>query len=176
MSPLTLVILEAGDKTARDVPALRRILRAIGKSILKPVVIAPIIGMVLTLCDVEVPHLLDTSLMLIGVGAGGVALFLTGLILSSQPFRLNGNVASGTLLKNVVHPLLAAALVAALSISPLVGREAIILCAVPSGFFGILFGLRYGVVSQDAGSILIASTVLSAATLPAAILLTAGTH
>jgi malonate transporter len=113
---------------------------------------------------------------LIGVGAGGVALFLTGLILSSLPFRLNRNVASGTLLKSVVHPLLAAALVAALSISPLVGREAIILCAIPSGFFGILFGLRYGVVSQDAGSILIASTVLSAATLPAAILLTAGTH
>jgi malonate transporter len=49
-------------------------------------------------------------------------------------------------------------------------------CAVPSGFFGILFGLRYGVVSQDAGSTLIASTVLSAATVPAAILLTAGTH
>jgi hypothetical protein len=39
-----------------------------------------------------------------------------------------------------------------------------------------LFGLRYGVVSQDAGSTLIASTILSAATIPAAILLTAGTH
>jgi malonate transporter and related proteins len=176
MSPLTLVILEAGDKSAGDGPALPRILRAIGKSIVKPVVIAPVIGIVLTACDVEVPLLLDTSLTLIGVGAGGVALFLTGLILSSQPFRLNRNVASGTLLKSVVHPLLAAALVAALSISPLVGREAIILCAVPSGFFGILFGLRYGVASQDAGSILIASTVLSAATLPAAILLTAETH
>jgi malonate transporter len=176
MSPLTLVILEASDKSAGDRPALRRIIGAIGKSIVKPVVIAPVIGMALTLCDVEVPRLLDTSLTLIGVGAGGVALFLTGLILSSQPFKLNRNVASGTLLKNVVHPLLAAALVAVLSVSPLVGREAIILCAVPSGFFGILFGLRYGVMSQDAGSILIASTVLSAATLPAVILLTAGAH
>jgi malonate transporter len=176
MSPLTLGILEAGDKSAGDGPALPRILRAIGKSIVKPVVIAPVIGIVLTVCAVKVPLLLSTSLTLIGVGAGGVALFLTGLILSSLPFRLNRNVASGTLLKSVVHPLLAAALVAALSISPLVGREAIILCAIPSGFFGILFGLRYGVVSQDAGSILIASTVLSAATLPAAILLTAGTH
>jgi malonate transporter and related proteins len=176
MSPLTLVILEASDKSAGDGPALARILRAIGKSILKPVVIAPIIGMALAACGIEVPLLLNTSLALIGVGAGGVALFLTGLILSSQPFRLNRNVASGTLLKSLVHPLLAAALVAALSISPLVGREAIILCAVPSGFFGILFGLRYGIVSEDSGSILIASTVLSAATLPAAILLTPGTH
>jgi predicted permease len=137
---------------------------------------APIIGMVLTLCDVEVPRLLDTSLMLIGVGTGGVALFLTGLIVSSQPFKLNANVASGALLKNVVHPLLAAGLVTVLAAPPLIGREAIILCAVPSGFFGILFGLRYGVVSQDAGSTLIASTILSAATIPAAILLTAGTN
>jgi malonate transporter and related proteins len=58
----------------------------------------------------------------------------------------------------------------------MIGREAIILSAVPSGFFGILFGLRYGVVSQDAGSTLIATTLLSAATLPAVILLTAGFH
>jgi len=176
MSPLTLVILEAGNKTAKDIPVLRRITRAIGKSILKPVVISPIIGMVLALCGVEVSRLLDTSLTLIGVSAGGVALFLTGLILSSQPFKLNRNVASGTLLKNVFHPLLAAALVAGLAVSPIIGREVIILSAVPSGFFCILFGLRYGVVSQDAGSTLIATTLLSAATLPAVILLTAGTH
>src|SRR5580692_3999701 len=39
MCPQTLVILEASDNAARDVPALRRIIGAIGKSILKPVVI-----------------------------------------------------------------------------------------------------------------------------------------
>jgi hypothetical protein len=33
-----------------------------------------------------------------------------------------------------------------------------------SGFFGILFGLRYGIQSQQAGSTLIASSVLSAIT------------
>jgi malonate transporter len=174
MSPLTLVILEAGDKSAQDVPVLRRILRAIGKSILKPIVIAPVVGMVLTLFEVGLPHLVDSSFSLIGVSAGGVALFLTGLILSSQPFKLNAKVASGMLLKNVAHPLLAAALVAALGVTSLIGREAIILTAIPSGFFGILFGLRYGIVSQDAGSTLIATTILSAATIPAAILLTAG--
>jgi hypothetical protein len=40
-----------------------------------------------------------------------------------------------------------------------------------SGFFGILFGLRYGIQSQQAGSTLIASSVLSAITVAAAILL-----
>lgn len=48
----------------------------------------------------------------------------------------------------------------------------LLLSAVPSGFFGILFGLRYGIQSQEAGSTLIASSVLSALTLAAAIYLT----
>lgn len=173
MSPLTLVILEASGTTTRNVPRVQRIVGAVGKSIRKPVVVAPIIGTVLSLCGVEAPRLLDTSLALIGAGAGGVALFLTGLILSAQPFELNRNVASGAVLKNVAHSLFAAALVAGLTVTPLVGREAIVLGAVPSGFFGILFGLRYGVVSRDAGSTLVASTVLSAVTVPAVILLTA---
>jgi malonate transporter and related proteins len=176
LSPLTLVLLETGGGTAKDAAAFPVIARAIGKSILKPVVIAPSIGMALTLCGVAMPHLLDTSLTLIGVSAGGVALFLTGLILSSQPFKLNRSVASGAVLKNAVHPLIAAALVMALAAPPLIGREVIILSAVPCGFFGILFGLRYGAVSDNVGSTLIASTVLSAATIPAAVLLTTWIH
>jgi malonate transporter and related proteins len=44
----------------------------------------------------------------------------------------------------------------------------------PAGFFGVLFGLRFGISSSDVvGTTLIASTVLSAATLTAAIYLTA---
>jgi malonate transporter len=144
LSPLTLVLLEAGDGTGAHAPVRPRLIRTIGKSISKPVVIAPLIGMTLSLCHVETPRLLDTSLGLIGVCAGGVALFLTGLILSAQPFKLNVTAASGTLFKNVGQPLFTAALVTALAAPPLIFREAIILGAVPSGFFGILFSLRYG--------------------------------
>jgi malonate transporter len=176
LSPLTLVLLEAGDPAAEDGPVLSRIVRSIGRSILKPIVLAPIIGMILSLAGVTLPDLLASSLTLIGVGSGGVALFLTGLILSSQPFHADRNVVAGTLLKNAVHPLLAAGLVMAVAAPPPIGREAILLCAVPSGFFGILFGLRYGVVSRDAASTLIASSLLSVVTLPAVMLLTAGTQ
>jgi malonate transporter and related proteins len=172
LSPLTLILLEAGDGTGADAPARPRLIRTIGKSIFKPVVIAPLFGVTLSLCHVEMPPLLDTSLGLIGVCAGGVALFLTGLILSAQPFKLNVTAASGTLLKNVGQPLFTAGLVIVLAAPPLISREAIILGAVPSGFFGILFSLRYRMASQNVGSTLIASTILSAATIPAAILLT----
>lgn len=175
LSPLTLVLLETGQPSAGDAGP-GHVARSIGKSILKPIVLAPLIGMLLSLAGVALPELLASSLTLIGVGSGGVALFLTGLILSSQPFKPNANVLSGTLLKNVAQPLLAAGLVMAVVAPPTIGREAILLSAVPSGFFGILFGLRYGVVSLDAASTLIASSLLSVLTLPIVMVLSAGTQ
>ena len=141
-------------------------------AVIKPIVSAPILGVILSLVGLTLPPLLCSSLDLIGRSAGGVALFLTGMILSAQPFKLGGNVISSTLLKNILHPLVAVAIVKLVPMPPDVARAAILLSAVPSGFFGILFGLRYGIQSQEAGSTLIASSVLSALTLAAAIYLT----
>ena len=45
-------------------------------------------------------------------------------------------------------PLLAAALAWLYAISPLTAREAIVLSALPVGFFGVLFGLRFNVSSE----------------------------
>ena len=42
---------------------------------------------------------------------------------------------------------------------------------MPSGAFGVLFAVRYGVASAEIGTMLIASTLLSTLTLTAAILL-----
>ena len=55
-------------------------------------------------------------------------------------------------------------------------HEAILLSAIPSGFFGVLFGLSYGVESQDADSTLTISSLASILTLAVAIFLTAGMH
>ena len=68
---------------------------------------------------------------------------------------------------------MAVAIVKLLPMPPELARAAILISAIPSGFFGVLFGLRYGVQPQEAGSTLIASSVLSAATIAAAIYLTA---
>ena len=81
---------------------------------------------------------------------------------------------SGTLLKNVVHPLLAVGLILALPMDRNTARAALLLCALPSGFFGVLFGLRYDFESHVAGSTLIISSLASFVTLPVALVLTAG--
>jgi len=111
---------------------------------------------------------------LIAEVSGGAALFLTGLILSAQKLRIGRSAGIQTLAANVAHPLIAAGLAWLFSVSPLTAREAIVLSALPTGFFGILFGLRFGLRSEVVGATLLASTVLSAVTLAAAIYFTAG--
>lgn len=162
-SPLTLAILDAGPP-----------LRAVGRSLLKPIVLAPFVGIAFALLAVPLPGVIAESLTLIGQSAGGVAAFVTGLILSAQPLSLNANVISGTLLKNIGQPLLAAGLIALLPARSDEAHATILLSALPAGFFGVLFGLRYGVETHLAGSTLIASSLFSVVTLAIGLALLGG--
>ena len=129
LSPLTLAILEANKSSAGGSQGSGLVFRAVGRSLLNPVVLSPIIGIAIAFLRIPLADAIRDAFVLIGQATGGVALFLTGLILSSQPLLLNRNV--------------------------------------------VLFGLRYDIVSHEAGSTLIASTILSALTLAAALILTA---
>jgi malonate transporter len=173
LSPLTLAILETNKSSADGPKGSRLILRAVGRSMLNPVVLAPITGIAVAFLHIPLAESVREAFILIAQATGGVALFLTGLILSSQPLLLDRNVISGALLKNVAQPLFVAGLVVLLPMHTDTARAAILLTALPSGFFGVLFGLRYGVQSHEAGSTLIVSTILSAVTLGAALILTA---
>jgi malonate transporter and related proteins len=173
LSPLTLATLETNKASAggKDSAALPQ---AIGRSLCKPIVLGPVLGIAFSLVGIPLPGAVHRSFELIGESAGGVGLFLTGLILSAQRIELSTNMLSGTFLKNVVHPLLAAGLILMLPMDRDTARAVLLLCALPSGFLGILFGLRYGLESHMAGSTLIASSLASAATVAIALVLTAG--
>jgi malonate transporter len=172
LSPLTLATLESNKASAggKDSGAS---LQAIGRSLFKPIVLGPVLGIAFSLVGIPLPEALRRSFQLIGASAGGVGLFLTGLILSAQRIELSTNMLGGTFLKNIVHPLLAAGLILMLPMDRDTARAVLLLCALPSGFFGILFGLRYGFESHVAGSTLIASSLASAATVAVALVLTA---
>jgi malonate transporter len=174
LSPPTLAVLEANKAPAGGRGNLGAVLQAIGRSLRKPIMLGPLAGVAFSLLDIPLPEAASRSFQLIGQTAGGVALFLTGLILSAQRIELGPNVLSGALLKNVVHPLLAVGLILVLPIDRDAARAALLLCALPSGFFGVLFGLRYGLESHVAGSTLIVSSLASVVTLPVALVLTAG--
>jgi malonate transporter len=174
LSPLTLAVLE-GNKAPTAVKRSRAtVLLAIGHSLLKPIVLGPLAGIVFRAIGVSLPETVSRSFELIGQAAAGVALFLTGLILSAQSIELRANVVSGTVLKNIVHPLLAVGLILMLPIARDTARAAVILCALPSGFLGVLFELRYGLNVPVAGSTLLVSSLASTVTLTIALVLTAG--
>jgi malonate transporter len=169
VSPITLVIL---DRTSQ-MQDKASIAASLGSALRKPIVLSPILAVAFVLTGIGLPDPLTRSFALMGQVAGGAGLFLTGLILSAQKLGLGANAGIQTLLSNVAHPPLAAGLAWLFAVSPLTVHEAIVLSALPVGFFGVLFGLRYNVSSEVAGTTLIASTVLSVATLAAAIYFTA---
>ena len=88
MSPLTLAVLEAKANRASEgrETDLGTILEAVGRSLCKPIVIAPVIGVVFSLIGIPLADYVGRSFHLIGQAAGGGALFLTG-----SSFRRSGS-------------------------------------------------------------------------------------
>ena len=70
---------------------------------------------------------------------------------------------------DIIRPLLTAAVVFVLPVSAETAKVAILLAAMPSGFFGILFAVNYRLDSATMGSMVAASTVLSIVTMAIAI-------
>jgi predicted permease len=174
ISPITLVILESGTEKAQTMSVNTRLLYAVLQSCKRPIVWAPLAGMLFSLLAIPIPDVAGRMLNLIGQTTAGVALFLTGLILSAQPFRLEGNAITGVILKNIVQVAIMFAFVRLFGVPAPAARQGVLLAAVPAGFFGTVFGARYGVASVEASSTLIASTVFSVVTLSLVIYLTAG--
>ncbi|MET0676042.1 MAG: AEC family transporter, partial [Bradyrhizobium sp.] len=135
ISPLTLIIVEMSSAKAHggEISA-QQILTAIRRALTKPIVLAPALGILLSMSGLELDALAHACLSLIGSAAAGVALFLTGLILSAQSFRLDWKVVAATAASDVIRPLLAVAIVFLFPISSEAAKTAILLAAVPSGF------------------------------------------
>jgi malonate transporter and related proteins len=171
VSPLTLILAELGGGTeagAAETPTVR-MLRALRRALTKPVVLAPALGILVSLSELKLGAIAEACLMLIGQATAGVALFVTGLVLSAQSFRLDWKVVAATGMADIIRPLLTATVVFLLPVSPEAAKTAVLLAALPSGFFGILFAVNYRLDSATAGSMVIASTIFSIVTMAIAI-------
>jgi len=171
ISPLALVAAEMSSTEASGaaVTKTKRMIGALRRALTKPVVLAPALGILLSLSGLRLGAVVDACLLLLGQSAAGVALFLTGLILSAQTFRPDWKIMAATGISNVVRPLLTAAVVFLAPVSEEIAKMAILLAAMPSGFFGILFAVNYRLDSAAAGSMVIATTGLSVVTMAIAI-------
>jgi malonate transporter len=165
ITPLTLLILETNKSGARGGPAWQTVFAAMGHSIMKPVVWAPVLGLLFSCAGLSLPSFANRSLTVIGSAAEGAALVLTGLVVSAQAFKVRGATLVAVLLKNMLQPALAfcVAWVIRLPIDQM--REVTLIGAIPCGFFGLVFGERFGSNPPLASSSVIVSYAAGVATL-----------
>ncbi|MGD8169957.1 AEC family transporter [Herbiconiux sp. P16] len=171
LSPLTLAILEVRKNASAVGPRGRTVLRAVGASLRKPIVIGPVLGLVWSLAGLPLPALVNATLSEIGAVTAGLALFLTGLVISAQAIRFSTVAVVSTLIAVVGRPSLAVAVVLVFGITGQLAQETVLLLAIPAGFFGLLLGLGYGAKPPAAGAAVLFSSVLSIVTLPVVIAL-----
>jgi len=164
ISPLTLALLEIaqGGRDAARIRPAEAFARALGRSVRRPIVYAPALGALLAIPGWTPPPLLARSVDPITDCTAGVGLFLTGLLLSAQPIRMDLEVASSVLISNVLKPVLALGLAVLFGLAAQQRQEVLLLAALPCGFFGLVFGANFGVRPAVSGSTLVVSSLLSA--------------
>ena len=165
ISPVTLAILESGTATGHGLSLSTRMRGSMWKAVKRPVVWAPMLGILAALVKLNIPSYLDRSLSVMGAATAGSALFLTGLIVSAQAFSLSMRVVWTVLLKNILQPALCLGVVRLAGLPANIAYPAVLMCAIPCGFFGLVFGKGFNVTPQVASSSLIASYVLGIFTL-----------
>ena len=177
MTPFCLLILErekarSAGETQRSTLAMLPIL--MWRSVKKPIVWGPLLGVVLSAIGIKMPDLVLAAIKPLGVAATAAALFLTGVILSARQLKINTMVISSTVTKLLIQPALAWGIVLLFGLHGTVAITAILMIALSAGFFGVVFGNRFGVQSPDAEAVLLLSSLLSIVSLPLFISLTAG--
>lgn len=177
MTPICLLVLErekartAGGNAGSSLGMLPVLM---WRSVTKPIVWGPLLGVVLSALGIKMPDLVLASIKPLGLAATAAALFLTGVILSARRLKINTMVIISSIMTMLIQPFIAWGIVLMFGVSGQLAITAVLMVALSAGFFGVVFGNRFGVQSPDAEAVLLISSVLSILTLPLFISLTSG--
>jgi malonate transporter len=155
-------------------PIAWTVARAVRNSVLHPVPLPIIVGLLFAQTGLALPVAIDKPLMLLGQAFSPVALVLVGITLALTPVgtHLRGALALAAV-KNVVHPLLVAGFGWLLGVRGLPLTVMVVAAAMPIGANAFLFSQRYKVVEEQVTAAVVVSTVLALVTLSAAMALAA---
>jgi malonate transporter and related proteins len=168
VAPVTLAVLENGTAKPNNRAAGRSVVHSTVKALRKPVVWAPVLGIVFALLGIHLAKCLELSLATMGNATTGGALFLTGLVVSAQAFRLDRVVILSVLGKNILQPAFCLLLATTIRMEPHQRDYVVLLSAIPCGFFGIVFGKNFpNAVPQVASASLIGSYIAAYSLCPA---------
>lgn len=174
--PLSIILLEIyaqrGAEGRGGISAAAK--KGILSSIKKPLVWGPLAGILFAMLDIPLPPEVERMFSLIGSATGGTSLFLAGLIIAAYKFKPNREVIGNVLAKMVFQPALMMLLVAVLAIPAPLGREAVLLFAIPSSPFAAMVASRYQVYENETASTLVLTALTMIVTYPLWILVVGG--
>jgi malonate transporter len=159
-------LLEIDSQGKATTIGVRTLAGGVARSLTRPIIWAPALALVLISIGIHIPEYVASTLGLLGDAAAGGALLLTGLILSAQPFTLNGPVLITACAKLILQPMLAFSIALAMPVSHERVRDITLISATPGGFSGIVFGKSFSTIPEVASSGLIATYGLAIVTLP----------
>lgn len=177
LTPICLLILErekARENGTATGSSLAMLPILLWRAVTKPIVWGPLLGVILSAFGIKMPDIVLIAIKPLGLAATASALFLTGLILSARKLKLNFVVSLSCITKLLIQPFLAWGIVIVLGLHGSLAITAILMLALSAGFFGVVFGNRFGVQSADAEATLLISSILCIVTLPLFITLTSG--
>jgi malonate transporter len=157
ISPLTVALLEADKLSNGNKVTISFIAMRVLRSFTLPVVWAPLLALVGVYFGFHLPSYIDGALAILGSAASGSALILTGVVVSSQRVRFDSGVIWTTVAIVLIQPVFALALTLLFHMSHDEIRNITLICAIPVGFFGLVFGRSFGATPETASSALIAS-------------------
>lgn len=162
---LAIVLIETGGRSTAS-PG-RVALNVIGAMAKNPMLAAPVLGLVWAAFGIPLPVPVEAFTGILGAAAGPCALFAIGLFMVGKPTsegRLEVGVMTAT--KLIAQPALTALMVfLVFPADPLWAKVAVLMAALPTGAGSFVLAQAYGVYVLRTSSVILASTVLSVATI-----------
>ena len=144
----------------------RTVGKALRNAIVHPVPLPILAGLLFAQTGWTMPEAIDTPIRLMGQAFSPVALVMVGITLALTPVGLHWRGALvQALVKNLVHPLLTAALGWAFGLRGLPLTVMVVAAALPIGANVFLFSQRYRTAEELVTASVVVSTVLALVTL-----------
>lgn len=148
-------------------PRLPRIARALARLLLRPMIVAVLLGLGLALADLPLPDLLAAPLTQVGQATPTLAFLTIGLGLDLRSLRGHALALAGIAgIKLLVMPALVAGILLALEVRGDVAHAAVLQAAMPTAVVSAIIASDAGCDPRLASAAAVVTTLLALATLP----------
>ncbi len=159
MIPITIFFLQ-GD-TGNENIFKKEVFNLMGK----PLIIAPILGIIVSFIQFPIPYFLMHGLKILGEATCPLALFTFGLMTIKFKFSFSKDSLMNIGVKLFIQPFIAIFLILIFKLSGYLAMEIIILTAMPTAVIVSMFAEKYDTYKKETVNAIIGGSVLSVVTL-----------